>query len=451
MAIGDRIRKLFRPKPKTPSAPPAQNFTPAPPQQNFTPAPPPKQPFTPVNGGGGRNFTPANFTPASPADLARASTQQQVPTSGVGSSSGGNIVTKTVTDTAQGLARVSTIGSVARLAQGIKEGEGFNASRIAQGNAGIEALSNESPEQQAQSAKALTALSITSTVAGATGIIRSALSGGALRGGAQAGVEYATAREAVQAGDYIGFAKNLKNVAFSKQMIEGVFLNSKGAVSPTKLAGVAVTSAATVGTMIGTYPWASWSGTEASEIMSLSIKDAAKSGDPQLLQEAFALQNEILNRDKWEQLAEKIPFVNIAERFRDKYQALAFQAKAQQAAAKAVIDNVQSVATASGQPADVSAAIINTKEQTEKIATAEAKSRTDYYNQERIRVEKLLREAEVQARNEDAAFWRAEKEKTFKREAEERQKAAEFWLAYRQQLQAMQEDSGPSSLSFGLL
>ncbi len=61
------------------------------------------------------------------------------------------------------------------------------------------------------------------------------------------------------------------------------------------------------------------------------------------------------------------------------------------------------------------------------------------------------REAEIDARNEDAAFWRKEKEAQMKREAEDRQAIANFWNEYRKMAQQIKEDTRPSNLNFGLI
>jgi len=75
----------------------------------------------------------------------------------------------------------------------------------------------------------------------------------------------------------------------------------------------------------------------------------------------------------------------------------------------------------------------------------------DYYNQERKNMVTWEREAEIAARNEDAAFWSRERERQRKMEAEDRKAMADFWLAYRRQTQQIKEDTRPSNLKFGLL
>ena len=365
--------------------------------------------------------------------------------------SGGNVLA----NTAKGLARVSTIGSASRFAQGIKEGEGFNPSRLAEGNSALgESFAIQTPEQQAQAKDALRALEITATVASVASVVKSALSSG-LKIGSKAGTEYATAREALKAGDTIGFAKNVKNVAFSKQMIEAAFINSKtGQVSAVKTLAVAGGAAFFVAKMLDTYPFASWSRTEAQEIMNFGLKEAIKNGDPQLIEEGLALQQEILARDAWENIAEKIPWVNIKEGFNEKYNALQFQAKV----SAQVVRDLQAAANSSqisqggtssnGWDANV---WLETKEKANIAEIETQKTISENWNNSRKDMIKWERAAAVQARNEDADFWRKERELSFKKEAEEREKAAQFWMEYRKKIKEFEEDNGPSTLSFGLL
>lgn len=282
----------------------------------------------------------------------------------------------------------------------------------------------------------------------ATGAIRAATSTSARAATTvtKAGTEYTSARAALNAGDITGFARSVKNVALSRKMIDAAFLNKAGQVSPLKTLGAVGTAGFLMAKMIDTYPFAEWGRIEAQEIMKFARTEARKTGDPALMAEAKELQDELLDRNVWERIAEKIPWVNTKEAFMEKFDAIEFQAKVTNHAEDSVDEKI-----ASGAAGDVGAAIVQTKEETEAIQTQEANARVDYYNQERLRTEELIRQAELANRNEDAAFWRAEKDRSFRREAEERVKAGEYWLAYKQQLQALQEDNAPSSLSFGLL
>ncbi len=79
------------------------------------------------------------------------------------------------------------------------------------------------------------------------------------------------------------------------------------------------------------------------------------------------------------------------------------------------------------------------------------KAAIDYYNEQRKLQVQWEREAEKAGRNADAAFWRKEKEKQAKMEAEDRQAIADFWIAYRKEALKIANDNRPSNLNFGLL
>ena len=61
------------------------------------------------------------------------------------------------------------------------------------------------------------------------------------------------------------------------------------------------------------------------------------------------------------------------------------------------------------------------------------------------------REAEINARLEDAAFWAKEAARQRELEEKDREAIADFWEAYRKQAQKYTEDTRPSKLNFGLL
>lgn len=73
----------------------------------------------------------------------------------------------------------------------------------------------------------------------------------------------------------------------------------------------------------------------------------------------------------------------------------------------------------------------------------------DFYNDERKKQLIWEREASEEGRNEDAAFWRKEREKQRKLEAEDREAIAVFWLEYKKEAQRIADNSRPSQLNFG--
>lgn len=89
---------------------------------------------------------------------------------------------------------------------------------------------------------------------------------------------------------------------------------------------------------------------------------------------------------------------------------------------------------------------------------AREKYEIDYYNKKQSESRKEQRDflnetrrAEIKARNEDAEFWRKEREKQYEREAEDRKAMADYWTQYRKQIAQQEDDSRPSNLKFGLL
>ena len=86
----------------------------------------------------------------------------------------------------------------------------------------------------------------------------------------------------------------------------------------------------------------------------------------------------------------------------------------------------------------------------EEEAQAE-KDSVDYYNKERRLMLEFEREADVNARDEDAAFWRKEQEKTRAAEKADMEASAKFWLEYRKTAAKLKADTTPSNLNFGLL
>ena len=78
------------------------------------------------------------------------------------------------------------------------------------------------------------------------------------------------------------------------------------------------------------------------------------------------------------------------------------------------------------------------------------RARIDYYNEQAQIYADLERVARREARDEDAEFWRKEREKERELEELERQKIADFWLEYWKAKSKLQAESGRSTLGFGL-
>ena len=214
-------------------------------------------------------------------------------------------------------------------------------------------------------------------------------------------------------------------------------VKSKNLKKITLIAGGA---AAAVGAMIGTYPWAEWSQGEAREILGFSAQKAINTGDEQTILDFQEAQAEIVDQSKWEQIARLIPGTNIAVGFWNKARATAAQAKVND---KLMDDALIQLRT--GESEDDKWTRVKEEE-----AQADRDS-VDYYNDERRKLVDWEREADVNNRNDDAAFWKKERAKQDAAEKEERENQAAFWLEYRKAAQKLSEDTRPSNLNFGLL
>lgn len=177
--------------------------------------------------------------------------------------------------------------------------------------------------------------------------------------------------------------------------------------------------AGAIGTLIGTYPWAEWSHTEAGEIMGFTASVVRKSGDVELMRQFKKDQDEVFALSIWQQLGRLIPGVNIAVGFARKTAAIMIQKKVNDFTIDDEINKIENNMTDD-----------DIWDQRREEQTAVEKDRTDYWNSQRKLMVEWERQAEVEGRDEDAAFWRREREKTAKSEEEEREEIADFWLQY---------------------
>ena len=223
---------------------------------------------------------------------------------------------------------------------------------------------------------------------------------------------------------------NAKNTALSSGIITKIL----------KQFGKPALIAASIGAIIGTYPWAEWAAGEAREIMGFTMTRAINSGDPEIMREAQAEQDEIFDRNVWEEIARWIPGVNIAAAFTDKMKAMLAQKAVND---KIINDEIQKIE--SGETDD---------DKWRRIKEEEAiqdKAAVGYYNEQR----KLMLEWEAEAnrnqRDADAEFWRKERAMQSQKEKEDREAISKFWMAYRKQMQKLADNSRPSNLNFGIL
>lgn len=83
--------------------------------------------------------------------------------------------------------------------------------------------------------------------------------------------------------------------------------------------------------------------------------------------------------------------------------------------------------------------------------SAREKANIDYYNEQRLLTEEKIREANKDQRDEDAAFWRKEKDRLREQELADQKALADFWLEYQKMKQMLIMNNRPSNLNFGLI
>lgn len=214
-----------------------------------------------------------------------------------------------------------------------------------------------------------------------------------------------------------------------------------------------------IGASIGAYGLGLWAGLDnAKGVMNTIGKDVLKTNDPALIAEYFDLQEEIFRTDVPGVLLQLSPIIGTGINFKNAIKANNFQAKL----LRQMKSDFEEAASNQGAGTDFTSANPNdpsnfnnmrlyVASQISEKETQDEITRSNNWINARLTYDKLAREAEVKARNEDAAFWREEKRKTIAMERAEREAQAEFWAAYRKRIQEMGDDNAPSSLTFGLL
>ena len=213
--------------------------------------------------------------------------------------------------------------------------------------------------------------------------------------------------------------------------------------------GLPIQMASTIATMaMGIYGMkilAGFVGTEENiQTADFSLRNAAQigqdTGNWTLYDEMIAHKEIILSEEYQKEIKEGIPGPGTLKAI-DNY--------AETSRLKLVIDKEwaenERLKQEEGMTDDEKWAMIKEKEVTQE------KEMIDYYNSERIRLLELERQARVDQRNDDAAFWANQREIQRKKEEEDRQAIADFWNAYHKTAAKNQEDSRPSKLNFGLL
>ena len=191
---------------------------------------------------------------------------------------------------------------------------------------------------------------------------------------------------------------------------------------------------------VGSYPFAGFIKEEALQTLSFSVRSAINSGDLELADEVTSDIDDLLDPNLTQQILNKIPGVNILNQLNNFFEG----ARLKNEIDKKIISDLK-IQRDTGETED---------EKWERVKQDEAdqdKENIDFYNEQRKLMVDWEREADIDARDEDARFWREEAAKTRKAEEEDREAIARFWLEYRKEIQKLQDDNRPSNLNFGLL
>ena len=240
------------------------------------------------------------------------------------------------------------------------------------------------------------------------------------------------------------FATNAKTIRLTSSFVDKAIQGTSKTSLIKKIAITTMVSltAAAATASIGGKVFGKFLGMEeASQATNIAARDALLRGDLEGYDLAAAARDELLaDPTFWEKVKEWIPFKNVLDGL-EKYREAAV-------VAGAVYDRMREdaeIQQTTGESDDEKWSRIREEE-------AEAdKAAVDYYNEQRKLQVQWEREAEKAGRNADAAFWRKEKEKQAKMEAEDRKAIADFWIAYRKEALKIANDNRPSNLNFGLL
>ncbi len=224
--------------------------------------------------------------------------------------------------------------------------------------------------------------------------------------------------------------KNTKNIEATKTWITKLATSLK---NPKLIAGELVT-------LIGSYPFASFIKEESLQAIKGSYTGAMIAGNTEEAEKALEARKEILNPDLWEKIISAVPIANSIKQLKDYFSI----AQTAVSIDEKLIEDMKIQQQTGETDSDKWKRINEEKAIQEKV-------QVDYYNSERKKLLEWEREAEKNARNEDAAFWRKEREKQAKKEAEDREAIAKFWEAYKKEAAKQAEDRRPSNLNFGLI
>lgn len=231
---------------------------------------------------------------------------------------------------------------------------------------------------------------------------------------------------------------NTKNVNLAKEWLTKLLMKD-GKFNPKSILKIVTGLAAyTTATAIGQQQMS-----ERGESIQYLMKDlrweAKESGDWETVHEAEAILESLLNLSLTEQVGKWTPL-----------SLLIGADKKTEAATKSLILQKQlnkdlEIQQETGETENDTFVRNQQEIQEMKMAT------TDYYNEQRREMLEWEREAEIQARNEDAAFWKKKNEESALKEKEDMEAIAKYWEAYRKEKAKQYENSRPSNLNFGLV
>ena len=219
-------------------------------------------------------------------------------------------------------------------------------------------------------------------------------------------------------------------------------ITSTGWKAPLAVVGITIAAAGwVIEKSIGGQNFGKFIGVEeSSQAAGIAVSTAMYAGDEENYYKARALQKDILSNESINEIG-KMPYKNVADSLNNYARDVL--------AAGEIMDDVMANKFANGEA--------NTTEFWAQYAE-------DKYTSERALIElqdmkiKAGEDRAVEARDEDAEFWREYREEAEKSAREETEWQGNYWLNYKKMALALEkeaqkarEESTPSSLNFGLL
>jgi hypothetical protein len=258
--------------------------------------------------------------------------------------------------------------------------------------------------------------------------------------GIASSIASATSKTAVSTLSKVGVKQSLKIGAKTAGNIASNAVTEAKTTSWLMKLGMGLGGIALLKESIGTYPFAGFLKEEALQTLGFATKTALDNNDLEGARNAQNMIRETLDPSIWDKIKAGIPFVNVLDSLNNYYEA---------ARLKMTVDD-KIIADRQIQ-LDTGETDFQYQERIKNEEATDYKQNIDYYNQERMKLIEWERQAQIEARNQDAEFWRREREKTMEMEKKDREAIAEFWEAYKKRAQKIADDSRPSKLRFGII